>query len=82
MINMEHLYKTCDMGLVAYLSMKSPITAMEPDDEDPRKRWFRFTHSEKLQKKINNYWAGKAKVEPQAYFAAIKTLKNRLYNEG
>ena len=43
------------------------------------KSLFMFERTEFIDQAIQGFWAGEVRVEPKAYFNAIKEVKSRLY---
>ena len=79
MNNKDNYYKTSSLALAAVLSLWFPIEAI--DKTDSRKAKFYFKRNDYLDKIIEAYWKKELKVEPQAYFAQLKSVKTRLYEE-
>ncbi len=73
----EKFYSTADLGLAAVILLSHPLEAIER--QNPRKAEFVFQQDSKLEEVVNEYWRGGIKVEPQAYFGALRTIKARLY---
>ena len=78
-LNEEKIYKTADLALATVISLWHPIEAI--NKQNPRKAQFIFKRESELDNLVENYWQGKLKVEPKAYFNALRTLKARLYGE-
>lgn len=72
-------YRTADLALSATIFLFYPLEAI--DKQDPRKAQFLFKRVDGLDELIENYWRGDLKVEPQAYFNALRLIKARLYGE-
>ena len=73
------LYRTPDLALAAAILLFIPLEAI--DKQNPRKAQFIFRHEKKLEGLVEDYWHERLKVEPQAYFGALRTIKARLYSE-
>ena len=73
----EKLYRTSSLPLATHLSLRQPI--INVDKENPRKALFIFENTTEILNYVSEYWAGEARVEPQAYFNQLKILKGRLY---
>ena len=73
----KDFYRTADLALATAISLWYPIEAI--DKENPRKAQFVFRRKGELDKLIESYWRGELKVEPQAYFNALRVIKARLY---
>ena len=77
--NEKSFYRTADLALTAAISLFYPVEAI--DRLNPKKAQFIFKQDEGLNELIENYWKGQIKVEPQAYFNALRIIKARLYGE-
>ena len=75
---MEKEYKTSDLALAAVISLWVSIDRLEK--VDTRKVNFVFPNTEQLQKIVDGFWKKKLQVEPQDYFAAMKQLKNMIFD--
>jgi len=74
----NELYKTTDMNLATVLSMNFPVRELQNTNG---KGTFYFDNTDELQEYVNNCWNGQLRVEPMSLLNALKTIKNRLYNE-
>lgn len=72
-------YQTADLALAAVVFLFYPLEAI--DKQNPRKAQFLFKRDTELDELIEKYWRGELKVEPQAYFNALRVIKARLYGE-
>lgn len=72
-------YRTADLALATAISLYYPLEAV--DRQNPRKAQFLFRRNSQLDELIESYWRGELKVEPQAYFNALRIIKARLYGE-
>lgn len=72
-------YRTADLALTTVIFLSYPLEAI--DRQSPRKAQFLFKRDSQLDALIGNYWRGELKVEPQAYFNALRIIKARLYGE-
>ena len=72
-------YRTPDLALAAVILLSFSLEGI--DRQNPRKAQFLFKQSKELELLVEDYWRGEVKVEPQAYFGALRTIKARLYNE-
>jgi len=77
--NEKDFYRTADLALAAAISLFYPVETI--DRQNPKKAQFIFKQDKGLDKLIENYWRGQVKVEPQAYFNALRLIKARLYGE-
>ena len=75
----EDFYRSADIALATAISLFYPIEAI--DKRNPRKAEFLFKREGGLDKIIESYWRGELKVDPQAYFNALRVIKARLYGE-
>lgn len=76
-LNENNLYRTTDLALTAALSLSYPLQLI--DKQNPRKAQFTFVCEHGLDEMVRGYWHGDLKVEPQAYFNALRAIKARLY---
>lgn len=76
-LNEKDFYKTADLALVTVIFLSYPIEAI--DRQNPRKAQFLFKRNNQLDELIESYWRGELRVEPQAYFNALRIIKARLY---
>lgn len=79
-LDLKDFYSTGDLALATAISLWYPIDAI--DKQNPRKASFLFKRDEKLDELLEVYWKRELKVEPQAYFNQLKSIKTRLYSEG
>jgi len=73
----ESIFGTADLALAAVIFLSHPLEGI--DKHNPRKAQFLFKQNDELDEVVNGYWRGGLKVEPQAYFNAIRAIKARLY---
>ncbi|MFA5348987.1 MAG: DUF5659 domain-containing protein [Candidatus Paceibacterota bacterium] len=78
-IKENDLYHSADLALATAISLFYPLEAI--DKQNPRKARFLFKRDSGLDELIESYWQGELKVEPQAYFNALRQVKARLYGE-
>lgn len=78
-LKVSDYYMTPDLALASALSLWFPIEAI--DKTNPQKAVFIFNREPGLEEAIESYWKKELKVEPQSYFAQIKSVKTRLYSE-
>jgi hypothetical protein len=76
---MNKYYDTSDLSLASFLSLYFPIDYL--NKTNPEKVIFCFLRSEELENLIEAFWRRKVQVNPQDYFAAIKNVKSRLYQD-
>lgn len=75
----NNFYSTSDLALATAISLFYPLEAV--DKQNPRKAQFLFKRDGKLDELIESYWRSELKVEPQAYFNAMRVIKARLYGD-
>lgn len=51
------------------------------DKQNKQKVEFYFLREKGLDEAIQSYWARELRVEPQAFAANLKSLKNRIYSD-
>jgi len=71
------LYKTADLALASAIFLFYPLESI--DRRNPRKSQFVFKRNSQLDELVEGFWRGELKVEPQAYFGALRNIKARLY---
>jgi hypothetical protein len=72
-------FRSADLALASALSLFYPLEAI--DRENPRKAQFVFRRDAGLDELIQSYWRRELKVDPQAYFDAMRIIKGRLYDQ-
>lgn len=73
-------YSVNDLALVSVLiCLGFVVERLEKDTNG--KATFYFDRDGKLEEVVRNYWAGQIKIEPRAFFDAIKRAKTRIYSE-
>lgn len=80
MIKNKRIWKTADLALAAALFLSRPLMDVERQP-DSRRAFFVFEQNKQLDKLMADYWQGRLKVEPRAYFEAMRAIKSRLYGE-
>ena len=78
-LKLKDCYSTSDLALATAISLWYPIDVI--DRQNPHKATFLFKRNERLDETIEAYWRRELKVEPQAYFDQLRTIKTRLYSE-
>lgn len=76
-IDENNIYRTADLSLAAALQLYKPLIGV--DRQNPRRAEFLFDQSPELNKLVESFWRGELKVDPRAYFAALREIKARLY---
>ena len=79
-MNIQNEYTTTDFYLTCYL-LSSGLRLAGTQKENPRKTIFVLKDSPKRQKLIQDFYAGKAKVNPLVFKNWITDLKTVLYND-
>lgn len=79
-LNENDFVKTGDLSLAGFLFLHYPLEAIERPPSG-RKSHFLFKRNTQADELIALFWRGQAKVEPQAYFNALRVIKARLYGE-
>lgn len=72
-------YATSDLALTAAISLF--YTIEDIDHTDPRKIQFLFKKDSNLDQLVKDFWNGKLKLNPLAYFNQLKIIKARIYGE-
>lgn len=80
MENAIEYLKTADIKTSAYLLVKGiPLVSVQKDD--PRKIIFCFVNEEKVRSLLNDFWSGKALVNPRALFEKLDYLKDLIHRD-
>ncbi len=74
------LFYTSDLALSSAL-LAEGHNLCDLDFSDTRKTCFVFVEDQELRDAIKNYWDGRMRVDPRAYFNTLKDLKSRIYNQ-
>jgi len=72
------IYKTNSLALASALSLFFPILNIEKD-ESSNNCVFCFEDNGEIRELISNFWDKKLWVDASEYFAQIKNLKARIY---
>lgn len=75
----DHFY-TSDLALASLITLYYPLEAIDRT-QNPYKAQFIFKKDSQLDQLVDTYWHGQLKIEPQAYFNALKSIKARLYSD-
>lgn len=73
-------YRTKDLFLATVLAIKFPVKQIDKTDE--RRMFFVFDDSDKLQKRVDDYWNGNLLENPISLFNEMKGIKSRMYDNG
>ena len=71
-------YRTSDLALATTLSLNYPILYV--DKSNPTRSEFWFEKCDGFDDFVNKYWNGELRIDPQKFFAQLKTVKTRLYS--
>lgn len=77
-IKLDDYYSTSDLALAAVISLSYPLEVIDKT-QNPHKALFLFRRDNQLDQLVEAYWRGELKINPQTYFAALKNIKARLY---
>lgn len=72
-------YRTADLGLAAFLICAGFSKMGVEVNPNSQKHVFSFEKNDSLMEAIEDYWSKTARVEPQEYALAMKTIKSRIY---
>jgi hypothetical protein len=72
-------FSTHDLGCAAALIVCG-FELLSLDKEDPKKVKLIFRNKEGIHELITDFWNSNLRVDAQAYFNAIKRLKNQIYS--
>ena len=76
---MNNNYQTSDLGCAAALiSLGFDLNYL--NKTNLKKVEFIFTNKKEIEKRADDYFSDKLKVNPRAYFDNLKMLKNRIYS--
>ncbi len=76
---MNNEYQTADFYIAAYLRA-SGIALLRANRSNPQKVLFVFPDTQDRQSLTEDFLFGRARTEPKKFIAAIKELKQLLYN--
>ena len=76
---MKNIFETTDMPLIAALCCEG-YTISDIDKSNPSKVIFSIDRDERLDQVLKLFWSHSLGVEPMAYFACLKEIKSRIYN--
>ncbi len=80
MLNENDLNKTSDLSLVATLLCFGGKIQSVDRGSGPRAVFY-LQQEKGLEQLVRAYWAHELRVDPAAYFAALKEAKTRLYEQ-
>lgn len=72
-------FETFDLGCAAAL-VADKFKLVSLNKENPKKVLFCFQHEPDIYDAVEDYFSSNFKIDAQAYFNCIKSLKNRLYS--
>ena len=70
--------RTSDLSLAATLYLSVPLLGI--NKQNLRRAEFLFERTQELNGLIEQFWHGDLKVDPRAYFDALRAIKARLYD--
>lgn len=74
----QHEYSTSDLNSAVYLlAIGEPLLRM--DYRDPKRVAFCFRDIPTVHKAVEDFWNGKARIEPLHLLQTQKLLKQRIY---
>ena len=76
---MENNFRTKDLYLSAFLCAKG--LTLEQVERENNICWFVFGNDQRIKKLIKEYWSGTSLCNAKDYADAIRTLKDRIFNE-
>ena len=76
---MNNEYATNDLGNAAYL-VASGEQLIRADFDNPKRVIFYFKNTSRVQKAVEEFWSGNARVEPLHLLQSQKLLKQRIYS--
>jgi hypothetical protein len=76
-MNTYKYFSTTDLFLATVVSLFFPVDSV--DKTNPRKTVFYFKREIALDEIVENYWARRLQIEPQALLTQLKSIKTRLY---
>lgn len=81
-LRVDDYFTTSDLALTTSISLYFPLEVIDRT-QNPYKAHFLFRKDPEgeLVKFIECYWRGEVRIEPQAYFNQLKSIKARLYSE-
>lgn len=79
-LKIDDYYSTSDLALASAIALYYPLEVVDKT-QNPYKAQFIFKRDENLNKLIESYWRCEMRIEPQAYFNQLKSIKARLYSE-
>jgi len=74
----KDFFRSHDLALSATIFLFYPLEAI--DRENPHRAEFLFRRDPALDELVQSYWRGELKVNPAAYFNALRVIKARLYS--
>lgn len=80
MAEQAEVFTTFDLFLSSCLLTLGDFKLMALDRSNPHKVEFCFLRSPGLDEAVQRYWTKDLLVEPQAFSANLKFLKNRIYS--
>ena len=79
-MKMENIYRTKDLYESSYL-YACHKKLLQLDRENGR-CWFIFQDKQSCQSLIDSYWRREAKIDAKEFIDALRSLKDRIFNNG
>jgi hypothetical protein len=76
---MNDEYAVSDLGVASYL-LTGGKTLLRLDRANPRRIQFVFKRTQEIERDVEQYWNGAARVAPLALQLCQKALKARIYS--
>ena len=73
-------FQTTDFYTAVFL-LASDFKLLEIDKTNPRRFCFVFQDQENRAKLLEDFFNGKARIEPRQFISSIKELKTLMYND-
>ncbi len=78
LLNEGDFLRTADLSLAAAILLFHPLEGI--DRKDDRRSDFIFKRTSELDGLIERYWRREMRIDPKAYFDALRAIKARLYD--
>jgi hypothetical protein len=72
------VFRTSDLSLAATIYLFTPLVGI--DKQNPHRSEFLFARNAELDRLIEAYWRREMRIDPKAYFDALRAIKARLYD--
>ena len=74
------IYKTQDVNIAAVLTSLG-FELFDFDNTDKKCVVFSFEETARLKSVINMYWSKKLMIEPTSFFAQLRLLRSRIFDD-